>query len=138
MSDERIVEKTLEFDASIEQVWRAISEPSELSQWFGDEADFEAVAGAEGAMIWREHGSFALKVEEVEPPTRLVWSWVHEPDVAFSDAPATRVEWQLTDRKDGGTTLFLRETGFLTDLHRGQNDGGWDEELGELIALLAA
>jgi uncharacterized protein YndB with AHSA1/START domain len=137
MSDEPIVEKTLEFDASVERVWRAISNPSELSQWFGHKADFEAVPGAEGAMIWHEHGSFALKVEEVEPPTRLVWSWVHEPDVSFSEAAATRVEWQLTGRDDGGTTLFLRETGFRTDLHRNQNDVGWDEELGELVALLA-
>jgi uncharacterized protein YndB with AHSA1/START domain len=67
-----------------------------------------------------------------------VWSWVHEPDVAFEDAPATRVEWELTARDDGGTTLYLRESGFLTDHHHHQNTTGWDEELGELVALLAA
>lgn len=78
-----------------------------------------------------------MRIEEVEPPTRLVWSWVHEPGIAFEDAPTTRVEWTLTPREDGGTTLHLRETGFRTDLHRGQNDEGWDAELGELSELLS-
>jgi hypothetical protein len=41
-------------------------------------------------------------------------------------------------RPDGGTTLRLRESGFLTDLHHRQNTEGWDEELGELRELLAA
>jgi uncharacterized protein YndB with AHSA1/START domain len=75
-------------------------------------------------------------VEEVEPPRRLVWSWVHEAGVRFADAPATRVEWMLSARDDGGTTLRLRESGFRTDLHFSQNTDGWGEELGELHDLL--
>ena len=57
--------------------------------------------------------------------------------VAFDDAPSTTVEWVLTPRSDGGTTLFLKETGFLTDEHYRENDGGWDSELGELVELLS-
>jgi len=87
-------------------------------------------------MTWASHGRFAMLVDEVEPPRRLVWSWVHEPDVAFEEAPFTTVEWVLTEREDGGTTLRLTETGFLTDKHLGENDGGWDEELGHLVTLL--
>ncbi|MFC1662209.1 SRPBCC domain-containing protein [Gemmatimonadota bacterium] len=87
-------------------------------------------------MTWKDHGRFAMRVEELTAPIRLVWSWVHEPGVAFEDAPATRVEWLLTPRENGGTTLELTETGFLTDHHRDENDGGWDAELGELVTLL--
>ena len=134
---ERIVEKTLEFDAPIERVWRAITDPAELAQWFGHEAHLELTPGGDGAMIWPEHGSFAMRVVEVEEPTRFVWRWVHEPDTAFDDAPSTLVEWTLTEREDGGTSLHLRESGFLTDKHQGENDGGWDAELGELVGLLA-
>lgn len=76
------------------------------------------------------------KVLEFEASPERVWSWVHEAGVAFEDAPSTRVEWTLTAREDGGTTLHLRESGFLTDLHREQNTGGWDEELGQLVELL--
>lgn len=133
---ERVIERTLQLTAPIDVVWRAISEPEELSRWFGDRTDLTLEEGAEGAMIWDRHGSFAVKVEDVTPPTRLVWSWVHEPGVSFDDAPSTRVEWTLTARKDGGTTLHLRESGFRTDLHFGQNEEGWTEELGELVALV--
>ena len=134
----RIVEKTLELDAPLARVWAAITEAGELAQWFGERAELDLVPGGRGAMTWKNHGRYAMRVDEVEAPTRLVWSWVHEPDVAFEDAPATSVEWVLTERPEGGTTLHLRETGFLTDEHRGQNDGGWDEELSHLVTLLGA
>jgi len=138
MPEERTIERTLELEASPDRVWRAITDPTELSKWFGHETDLELVPGYEGAMIWDEHGRYALRVDVVEPPRRFVWSWVHEPDVAFADAPSTTVEWELTPRDDGGTTLFLRESGFRTDLHHKQNTDGWIEELGELMELLAA
>jgi len=134
--DERTVEKTIVFRAAPEKVWQAITDPAELSQWFGHEAEMDLRSGGDAAMTWKEHGRYAMRVEEVTAPTRLVWSWVHEPDVAFGDAPATRVEWTLEPRADGGTTLYLRESGFLTDLHHQQNTGGWDEELAELVTLL--
>ena len=136
MSD-RIIEKTVHFDVPIERLWTAIATPDGVRQWFGDEARFTLEPGSEGVMVWDQHGSFALRVEEVDPPNRLVWSWVHEGGVAFSDAPHTTVEWNLSRREDGGSTLHLRETGFLTDLHFGQNTEGWEEELGELRGWLA-
>ncbi len=135
---ERTVEKVLQLEARIERVWHAITDPAELARWFGDEAEIDLRPGGDAAMVWQEHGRYAMRIEEVEPPTRLVWSWVHEPGVAFEDVPPTRVEWTLAPRDDGGTTLRLRETGFRTDLHRGQNDEGWDAELGELSELMGA
>jgi uncharacterized protein YndB with AHSA1/START domain len=134
---ERVVEKVLELKAPVERVWRAISDPGELARWFPDEARFDATPGAEGAFVWREHGSFAVHVDEADPPTRLVWSWVHETGVPFAEGGvATTVVWTLAPRPDGGTTLHLRETGFPSDKRRADNDGGWDHELGELVAFL--
>jgi uncharacterized protein YndB with AHSA1/START domain len=138
MMSKRTVEKVLEFQASPERVWKAITDPAELSMWFGDRTELELRPGGEGFMAWNSHGSFAVRVEEVDPPQRLVWSWVHEPDVPFDAAPSTRVEWTLTPREGGGTTLHLKETGFLTDKHHQDNTGGWDEELGELVQLLGS
>ena len=135
---ERVVEKTLHFQASRERVWKAITDPTELALWFGDEAELDLRVGGEGAMTWEKHGRYEMRVEEVEAPRRVVWSWVGKGGVAFDDTHTTRVEWELTDREDGGTTLYLRESGFLTDRDRQQNDGGWDEELGELVELLAS
>lgn len=134
---ERVVEKTVHFQASRERVWMAITDPSELAMWFGDEAELDLRVGRDGAMTWENHGRYEMRVEEVDAPRRLVWSWVGEGGVAFDDAQTTRVEWELTTPEDGGTTLYLRESGFLNDHDRGQNDHGWDEELGELVQLLA-
>jgi len=133
---ERTIEKVVEFKAPLAEVWEAISKPEELSKWFGHRTELDLRAGGDGAMIWDNHGRYAVRVEEVDPPRRLVWSWVHEPGVQVDDAPSTRVEWTLTSREDGGTTLHLFESGFLTDLHHGQNTEGWDAELGELVDLL--
>ncbi len=134
---ERTIERTVEFDVPMERVWKAITDPAKLSKWFGDQTELELTVGSHGAMIWDEHGSYAIRVDEVDAPRRFVWSWVHEPDVAFDDAPSTRVEWTLTRREDGGTTLLLRESGFRSDLHHQQNTDGWTEELAELSGLLA-
>ena len=135
MSD-RVVEKSVEFEVDMETLWKAITDPNELARWFGDEAEVDLRPGGDAVMVWENHGRYAVRIEEVDPPRRLVWSWVHEPGVAFEDAPATRIEWTVGPVAGGGTTLHLRETGFLTDLHRGQNDEGWDQELGELSELL--
>jgi len=136
--NERVIDREMEFAASPERVWAAITDPTELSRWFGDQTRLELVPGSDGAMIWDDHGSFALRVEEVDPPRRIVWSWVHEAGVAFEDAPSTRVEWTVRPRDGGGTVLHLRESGFLTEHHHQQNTDGWVEELAELEALLAA
>jgi len=77
-------------------------------------------------------------VDEVDPPTRLVWSWNHEPGTEVEEGLSTSVEWVLSPREGGGTILELRESGFETEDRRQQNDGGWDEELGELASLLEA
>jgi uncharacterized protein YndB with AHSA1/START domain len=138
VTDGRVVEKVVELSAAVERVWRAITDPAELSRWFGHETEIELSPGGDAAFIWREHGRYAARVVEVDPPHRLVWSWVHVPGVAFEDAPHTTVEWRLTPRAGGGTTLYLAETGFLTDLHHSQNSGGWDEELAELVGMLKA
>ena len=138
MMTERIIERVLDFEAPVERVWKAISEPAGLSQWFGHHTELDLRPGGDGAMTWEEHGRFAVRVEEVDPPHRLVWSWVHEAGVAFEDAPSTRVEWTLSPREGGGTTLHLRESGFLTDKHHEENTGGWEEELSELVTLLDA
>jgi uncharacterized protein YndB with AHSA1/START domain len=135
---ERTIERTMEFDATPERVWKAISDPAELSRWFGDDTLLDLTVGGDGAMVWDRHGSFAVRVVEVDPPRRLAWRWVHEADVAFDDAPSTLVEWTVTPRDGGGAVLHLRESGFLTDHHHQQNTEGWTEELAELQALLAS
>lgn len=132
------IERTLELSASPERVWKALTDPEELAQWFPDETeDLNVRANGGGWWRWEKHGRYAVRFEVVEPPRRLVWSWSHEPDKAIHEVPTTRVEWTLTPRAGGGTTLTVRESGFLTEEHRKQNTEGWEHELGELRAHLS-
>lgn len=132
------VEKRLELSASIERVWQAISDPSEIGQWFSDRCELDLRPGGRGVFDWEQHGAYGVRVDAVEPPRRLVWSWNHEPGTEVEDAPFTTVEWLLAPNDDGGTTLVLRETGFINESRRSENDDGWDSELAELVELLAA
>jgi len=132
-----IIERTLEFEATIERVWRAISDPAELSRWFPDRAELELKTGATGSLVWDDHGSFDIEVLEVEPPHRLVWCWAGGEDRPLQEY-STRVEWTLSEDAQGKTTLHLRETGFDSEQNYNDNSDGWTEELGELVAYLAA
>jgi len=132
----RRIEKRLEFAASPERVWKAISDPTEIAQWFGDRAELDLRPGGEGCFIWDKHGHFAVRVEVVEPPHRLSWRWARKPNVAIDEGESTLVEWVLRERPGGGTVLELRESGFTEDKHLEDNTSGWDSELSELSELL--
>lgn len=127
------IERTLELRAAPERVWRALTEPSEIARWFGDTAELEASAGAEGWFGWKAHGRFAVRVERCEPPRRFAWRWARNSDTPIGEGPSTLVEWELLPRDDGGTTLKLRESGFERPEAREENVGGWKHELGELV-----
>jgi len=132
----RTIERMLEFEAPVERVWKAIADPSEIAQWFGDGAELDLRPGGDGTFSWDKHGRFAVRVELVEPPNRISWRWAKDPDVPVDDGPSTLVEWVLSERPGGGTILELRESGFAEDKHFEDNSGGWTAELAELEVML--
>lgn len=131
------VVKTLALAAAPARVWKALTDPDELVKWFPDkEARIEAKEGAEGAWEWETYGAYSVRFEVVDPPRRLVWTWAREPGVPLEETRTTTVEFHLEPTASGGTTLHLREHGFVREEDRRDNDGGWDKELGELVAYL--
>ena len=130
------IERRLDLEASPERVWRAISDPAEIARWFGEGAELDLAPGGNGWFTWEKHGRFAVRVEVVEPPERLVWRWARQPEAPIDAGPSTRVEWRLVRRPDGGTRLELTESGFERPEDREDNVDGWRQELGELVAHL--
>jgi uncharacterized protein YndB with AHSA1/START domain len=115
----RVVEHEVEYPHAPEKVWRAITDPAQIAQWFpgawGETStDFQPVVGARFRMDaekkrgWR--GYVEGTVLEVDPPRRLVYTWSGTPQ---EDAEPTRVEWTL-DPTPKGTRLRLvyTQTGF--------------------------
>lgn len=130
------IERTLELDASPADVWRALTDPTEIAGWFGDSAELESAPGGEGWFGWEKHGRFAVRVEEFEPITRFAWRWARKAETPLEETPSTLVEWTLIPRDDGGTTLLLKETGFERPQDREDNVGGWKKELQDLVEHL--
>ncbi len=130
------VEKTITLSADPERVWRAITEADEISAWFPESIAWDARVGGSGWFGWERHGRYAVTIEAFEPPRFIAWRWAREPGKPLAETDTTLVEWRLTPRDDGGTTLHLRESGFKAEEYRRDNDGGWDEELGELVEFL--
>lgn len=131
-----VVQKMIELKAGPERVWKAITDPAELAMWFPDRTDLEPRPGATGWFDWTEHGKYAVRVIEMDPPRRLVWRWARDAGAGIDEGPLTTVEWTLDARPDGGTTVHLRESGFTDASYRDGNDKGWDKELGELVDYL--
>src|SRR5262245_13341617 len=130
------IERRLDFRAAPERVWRAITDETELSAWFGHRARVDLRPGGLGWFEWDGHGRFPVRMDVIEPPTRLVWSWGDVGDDRL-EGDSTQVEWRLEPLAGGGTRLHLRESGFRTDDARWANSEGWLTELAQLADHVA-
>jgi uncharacterized protein YndB with AHSA1/START domain len=131
------IERRVEFRAPPERVWRAITDETELSAWFGHRTKLDLRPGGLGWFEWEDHGRFPVRVDVLEPPHRLVWSWGEVGDLELQ-GHATEVEWRLEPLTTGGTRLHLRESGFVADNDRWANSEGWLTELAQLAEHVAS
>lgn len=130
------IERTMTFQVSRETVWAALTEPDQISRWFGDDTELDLRPGGDAAFRWGEVEVRAT-VEVVEPPARFAYRW--EPSHAPNGGPTTLVEFTL-EEIEGGTRLTLVESGFasLAAGSRRENEYGWDDELSHLREHLAS
>ena len=83
-SNQSVVKREIEIDASPEEVWEAVTDPE---RWLGDEVDAPDGMEPGAEIVVRDgDGERRGRVESADPPGRLVWWWWRE------DEPATRVE----------------------------------------------
>ena len=96
----------------IEKVWRSITEPSELAQWFPSRVSGEVRLGATLRFAFENGMEIEGEVTEFEPPRRLAFFW-GEDLLRFELDP------------DGDGTL-LRFTDVLAEEDRASRDAaGW-------------
>ncbi|HET9344088.1 MAG TPA: SRPBCC domain-containing protein [Candidatus Limnocylindrales bacterium] len=131
------IEREAEFAAEPQRVWRALTDPAELSRWWCQAASFELRPGAIGWMEWTEHGRYAIRIEVVEPGRRLVWRGARDRDTSLDEGRTTTVEFTLSPGVRGGTLLTIREDGFVRDADRIDNVLGWFGTVAGLSEYLA-
>lgn len=130
----------------IEKVWRSITDPAELSQWLGVQAEVDLRVGGAYVLVHRSpDGTTSQRVEDkvvrLEPPRLFEHTFWLELN------PSALVTWELTPTNDG-TRLDLTHALDLADVHAvaGQEDiitilsrngAGWHRILDLLGAELA-
>ena len=137
------IEREVVIDAPVEVVWRTITEPEQIRQWFADRVELELAPGGRGLMGFEDR-AVPLVVEAVEPPTRFSFRWNHPADEEPAAGNSTLVEFTLVG-ESGRTRLRVVESGVallawpvgdkerFADEHR----GGWGMFLDRLARLLA-
>ena len=146
---ERPGELTLEINRNLPAaqaaVFRAFSAPDQLEKWWGPEGfsipslEFDPRVG-DGYRIEMQppdgdRFQLAGEFREVEPPTRLAFTFVWEdPD---PDDVETLVELSFTDLGES-TEVALAQGPFRTEARRELHRNGWTDSFDKLERLLAA
>ena len=126
------IERSIDIDATAEKVWDLIIRPG----WWINEGEVDLVAEVshEGPVAVVTHpkwGEFRIETVVSDAPRHAVYRW-HD----NASGGGTTVEFTVEPR-DGGVTLSVVETGFLSleksreDVlhHIEENTGGWEQEL---------
>ena len=113
-----------------------VTNHDKLSQWFGQSAQFELEPKSIGYFGWVDHGTFAMRVEQVQPQTYFAWRWMAKKDTPFMKDQTTLVEWKLKALADNRTELIMIESEFKSAESHKDNVGGWEQELGHLTGYL--
>jgi uncharacterized protein YndB with AHSA1/START domain len=130
--------------ASREAVWKALTEPDELARWWGPagfttpgiELDLRPGGAYRFAMRPPEGEPFHLSGEftEVEPPSRLTYTFVWEPP--NPDDRETLATISLGEAGDS-TKVTLVQGSFATPERLALHRDGWTESLEKLAALFS-
>src|ERR1700758_853733 len=69
-----VIEREVVIEAPAEVVWRTITEPDQMSQWFADRVELVIEPGAHGYMKFGDQGG-PVVVEVVDRPVRFSLRW---------------------------------------------------------------
>ena len=130
----------------IENVWAAITEPSELTKWLaGDEAIVEQRVG--GRVFMSGHGGIEATVLAIDPPRLIEYEW------KTSEWDGGPIRWELTPDGDGTKLTFthrfpepdvaeqerlMKKMGFGPDMYDPipRTLAGWHSLIEQLEAVL--
>ncbi|MBD0329112.1 MAG: SRPBCC domain-containing protein [Thermoleophilia bacterium] len=102
---EESVRREVVFREPREDVWRALTDPERLAEWFANEVELDPRPGGAGRFRWDDGSERRATVEEVERDRRFAFRWRD----AEAIEPETLVELTLEDDADG-TRLVVVET----------------------------
>jgi len=139
-----VIDRDIVIEAPVAVVWRTITEPDRMIQWFADRVELLVEPGAHGYMEFGDQGG-PVVVEAVDPPVRFSFRWNHPRGEEPVAGNSMLVEFTLTPLGEERTRLRVVESGHelrdwpdaekerYADEHR----DGWVEYLDRLAGVLA-
>jgi uncharacterized protein YndB with AHSA1/START domain len=94
--------------ATPERIWEAITNPEFTTRYFhGSRVELKLVAGSEYKGYSPDRSQLWIdgEVLEVDPPRRLVHTWLVHYDPEMSTEEPSRVTWEI-EQRDGGMCLL--------------------------------
>ena len=141
----RDVTKRWVLDAPRELVWKAWTEPEQLSRWWGPrgittpletvEIDLRPGGVFRMTMVAADGTEFPTEMRyvELDPPNRLVYEWDAQRGLGAGVVTVT-----FTDLGDGRTEVKTQWVGDATDEIFAGAQIGWETQMEKLVALVAA
>jgi uncharacterized protein YndB with AHSA1/START domain len=144
MMTELAIEREVLIEAPADVVWRTITEPGQMSQWFADRVDLVVQPGAHGYMQFGDQGG-PVVVETVDPPNRFSFRWNHPQGEEPAAGNSMLVEFTLTSEGAERTHLRVTESGHELrawpdeekERYASEHHNGWGEFLRRLTDVLA-
>ncbi|MBV9463646.1 MAG: SRPBCC family protein [Verrucomicrobiae bacterium] len=141
MKEHDRIERSVDLDAPVSRVWRALTDHREFGEWFEVklEKPFAVNQVSRGHITHPgyEHIPWESVVKCIEPEKKFAYSWhpfAIDPKVDYSGEKPTLVEFTLGKSKKG-TRLTVLETGFdqLPSARRQKafemHEHGWTEQM---------
>lgn len=138
--------RTVEIDAPVSRVWRALTDYRQFGEWFRVRIDgpFKVGEISRGKILVPgfEHVPWESVIEKIEPERVFAYSWhpyAVEPGRDYSSEKRTYIEFVLEPRGDGAR-LTVTESGFMNipDARRLEafraNTQGWEAQLKNIKA----
>jgi uncharacterized protein YndB with AHSA1/START domain len=149
--DPLIIEREIVIEAPIEVVWRTVSEPDLVRQWFSAAADFEARPGTTGTLTFPPADGGAPTIVDIaivaaDRPHRLSFRWIHPPGAEPADGNSLLVTFTLVVEAEERTRLRVVETGLAAlpwadedkDRYADEHRRGWERHTDQLRRVLTA
>jgi uncharacterized protein YndB with AHSA1/START domain len=147
--DVATLEREIYVEASPQVVFDVVSTPEHIRHWWPDDADYEAVAGSDGEIVFgdRDDGGtvVSFSVMEVDPPRSFTFRWTHPAGERAVRGNSLLVTFELVP-SGTGTLLKLTETGFRelgwdveqVEAEYREHEAGWDHFLARIAPYVAS
>ncbi|WP_434619509.1 SRPBCC domain-containing protein [Arthrobacter sp. A5] len=110
------IEREIHVDASPDGVFEVLSSPEHLKEWWRDEAEIDAAAGATGRIVFHRAAPeealvVTIMVVDAQPPRRFSFRWVYEARAVPGPSNSLLVTFDLEPSGEG-TRVRMTEIGF--------------------------